>query len=360
VANPDDPQISPEPTGPVPTGPVAEPSLLDPNRVIARVNDQIITVRSLNAIYGATIRQLGEANEEQIRSILDRLTQDMISQALVLEAAKTLGVTITREELNAEIERVEKKLEKERDTTLEEDLEAQGIARWEWEMQLKRRLVTERITMLMLGRAAPVTPETRAIVDIFVRPMDVKDYYERNLDQFLVPEQAEIGAIYIRFSDFRDSAIGNVAARDRAREAAEETVKRLRDGADFTAEMKRFQDEPMEMFAKPFKRGVQQEPVDRFVWDPKTKVGEISDPIEFPSGFLVVKLKSRQEEGHVPFDEVRAGIREYLQRNRIMLAQVQIQAELLHGSVVQPRRHKMALKNQYESLIQRQLEILAM
>jgi len=359
VVDPNSPDISRRIEGPVPDARAAEPSLLDPNRVVARVNDQIITVRSLNARYGAALRQLGEAGDEQVRQILDRFTIDFISQVLVLEAAKRLSVTVTPEDIEKQIAKIEKKLKDERDTTLDEDLEAQGLSRWEFEDQIERDLITERLRAMLLGQRSPVSPETRAIVDIWVRPVEIQDYYDRHREEFRIQEQAEVDAIYIRHSAFRESAVGGRGVRELARKAAEDTVSAARAGEDFEALMKKFHEEPVDMFARPFPRGVQQAPVEEFVWSPETEVGQVSAPIEFPSGFLIVKLSGRREEGLVPFEEVREGIERFLQNIRILLARLNVQTELLRESVVVPRRFKNVLERQYAQLIRQQLEALA-
>jgi len=355
VVDPNAPDISRGNAEPVPLAPAAEPSLLDPNRVVARVNDQIITVRSLNARYGSALRQLGDAGDEQVRQILDRFTKEYMNQVLVLEAAKRLGVAVTREDVAKQIARVEERLKKERDTTLDEDLEAQGLSRWEYEAQVEKDLITERLQAMLVGQANPVSAETRAIVDIWVRPIDVQEFYDRHREEFLIPENAEVEAIHIRMSAYRDGG----DPRGDAEKAAHETVRRARSGEDFETLMKQFHAEPVDAFAKPFKRGGKPAAVEEFVWSKSTKPGQVSDAIPLRSSFLILKLTRRQEGGYAPFEEVREGIESGLTRARVMIARWRVQLELLRESVVVPRRFKSVLETQYRDLIKRQLEILA-
>jgi hypothetical protein len=289
--------------------------------------------------------------------MLDTITVDFIKQVLVLEAAKRHGVTVTRAELEAEIEKYEKKLLAERETTLEEDLEARGLARWEWEAQLERELITNKLRAMFLGRASPISPETRAIVDIWVRPIELKEFYERNLEDFRVPEEAKVEAIWLRFARFAEEGRGGIGIRDLAKEAADEVVRKARAGGDFLEIMAAYH-EPLGTYAEPFGRGIQREPVEKFVWDEKTEVGQISDPIELGSGFLILKLERRQAEGYRSFEEVRDVIERFLQNAKINLAQFDLQLALLRESVVTPRMYKVALENQYRGYIRAQIEVL--
>jgi hypothetical protein len=353
-----EPPISNEPKGPQPTEEVPEPSLLDPNRVVARVNDKIFTVRSLRARYGAAIKRMGEAGDAQIRQLLDRFTSDLIAEWLFLEAAERLGVTVTSQEMQAGIDRRVEVIE-ERGGTLEQELAALGIPRWEWEAEIRRELVTRRLYRMLIGRESPLSPETRALVDVWVRPAEVRGYYERHKEQFRVMEQARVDAIFVRNSSYQEDGRSRSRARETAAETAAKVAKRARAGEDFMVIMKEHQDRPLDTFSRPFRRGQQQAPVEKFVWDKKVAVGDVSDPIAFPSGFLVLRLAVREEDRYRPFEEVRAQIEGYLQDATLALAQVQIQAELLRESVITPVRFKTRLRRTYRTAIQQQLAVLS-
>ena len=74
---------------------VPEQELLDPNRIVARVNDEIITVRSIQAEFGDALLSIGDPTDARYRQALERFALDMIIGRLFLQAAGRLGVTIT-------------------------------------------------------------------------------------------------------------------------------------------------------------------------------------------------------------------------------------------------------------------------
>ena len=96
VAAPPDPGVGGNSVPPMVTDEeVPEQELLDPNRIVARVNDEIITVRSIQAEFGDALLSIGEPTDLRYRQALERFALDMIIGRLFLQAAGRLGVAIT-------------------------------------------------------------------------------------------------------------------------------------------------------------------------------------------------------------------------------------------------------------------------
>ena len=97
-------------------GEIPEQEILDPNRVVARVNDEIITVRAIQAKVGEAIAAFGDASEADLVRILDEAAFRMIVEELQVEAANKLGLTVTRGDLDRAVAAEEAKA-KERGVT---------------------------------------------------------------------------------------------------------------------------------------------------------------------------------------------------------------------------------------------------
>ena len=84
VANraPDEPALVSE----IPTKDIPEQRMLDPNRIVARVNDQIITVRTIRASpYGAALLSLGDTqSEDKAVGVLSQGTFHALVQGLAI------------------------------------------------------------------------------------------------------------------------------------------------------------------------------------------------------------------------------------------------------------------------------------
>lgn len=333
--------LAPESVPPViPSEEAREPSLLDPNRVVARVNDEILTVRSLRAQSGDALRAMSVGDEENLIRVLDEITLRVIQERLFLTAARRLGVVVTEEEMEEEVARREKQLA-DRGTTLEEDLRSRGIPRWEWEADARRDLVVVKFLRMKVGVEAPMSPETRASVDTYVRPVEVREYYERNLDTWRQSEFATADALIVRFRDLqREEGLSPSEAEARAREMAEGYVSRLRAGEspeDLPPAAER-----LDMGLDHFVRGTKPAYVEEFAWT--APVGSVSDPIHTPPGYLILTLRERQEAKTLSFSEAKDEIYERLRALKFEIAQWRIQAELLEESVILPGRFRRDLE----------------
>ena len=328
------------------SGEVPEQQLLDPNRIVARVNEEIITVRSIQAEFGEALASIGEPTEERVRMALDRFALEIVIGRLFVQAAKRLGVEITREELDGAIADAEESVLKERGTTLDADLAARGIPRWEEEERIRRRLLISKFLRLSVGTERGRDPNTRPVADVYVRPKEVRAFYDRNPDQFRQEESARVGAVFVKFYDFQEAGKGAAEVRQDARRFAEGVVVRARRGEDFGKIVKEVQGEPLPQFAEPFKRGTQVSHVEEFAW--KVDVGDVSDPIELRSGFLVLVLIERSNERILPFDEVKDEISRRFRMLKFTAAQLKVQSELLRESVVEPPVFKEELRLRFQ------------
>ena len=316
---------------------VPQQALLDPNRVVARVNDQTLTVRSIDAQFPAVLRTF-EGSDAQLRSALDQLTLRLIADRLFLEAAARLGIQITKEDLA----KVREQFEKEaiaRGTTMEADLAARGIPMWEWEEEQRRMILRDRYIYMALGRMQPRSPETRAEFDAFVRPSEVREWYDRNPDRFRQRDEAKLAAIHVsdrKFDGDRAKALAlaaGIAARARAGEPFEKLTEEVHGDTPFTIFDQAFDRDEGKKYAPE---------VQEFAWT--NTAGAISDPIRTPIGYLVLRLETRQDARVVPFDEVRKGIEDHLYGLKMTIGRLKLQLDLLEDAVVTPRRFKDAIR----------------
>jgi hypothetical protein len=253
-----------------------------------------------------------------------------------------MGLTISREDLEmvAAAEEVEAR---KRGVTLEDDLVARGLARWEWEEEQARDLKIRRFLAVALGDVNVPVPEYRPWEDTYVRPAAVRAYYERNLEEFQQIEQARVGAVLVRLRDYRKDGEHESATRNRAEQVARSIVKRARGGEDFDRIVEEFHEKPLSSYAEPFQRGERPEAVESFVWS--AKVGDVSEPMLMGRAFLVLKLVERTEDRVVPFEEARPELELFLSGLRREAANIQLQLQLLDRAVIEPARLKARLKD---------------
>lgn len=143
-----------------------------------------------------------------------------------------------------------------------------------------------------------------------ITPQDVQRYYETNEHQFSTPEQVRASHVLIRTGEGIDEA----AARNRA----EDVLAKARGGADFAALAKQHsQDESNSQTGGdlgPFGRGAMVPEFEEaaFALEP----GQISDVVQTPFGFHIIKLTEKQAGETRPLDQVRAQIEDQLKWER--------------------------------------------
>lgn len=321
---------------PVVEAPAEAPDLLDPNRVVARVNDQTITISTLRAHHGRAALQRFEAmTEEDLKAHIDRLTIAVIYDRLTLDAARRLGIEVSAAELEGVRKRVDEQARAERGVSLAEDLAQRGMAMWEWEAEMRRTLVLDKYKRMLLGSRQAISPETRALFDAYVRPSEVRAWYDRNRESLKVTEEVQLMAIFVSFSRHE----GEEA---RARQHAESLVARARGGEAFADLVKEVHGEvPFSMFDEPFDRARSESftpEVRDFAWT--APPGSVSDPIRLGGGMLILHLVRRREARIPPFEEVREQIEIQIGQRRAWIGERKLKLDLLERSVISPERYK--------------------
>ncbi|MFK5927372.1 MAG: SurA N-terminal domain-containing protein [Desulfuromusa sp.] len=139
---------------------------------------------------------------------------------------------------------------------------------------------------------------------------ELQRYYRRNLDQFEIKEQ--IKAAHILLSVSKDADTETIQKRE---DFANELLKQLRDGADFTALAKINSDDKSNAAQGgelgTFSRGTMVREFEDAVF--ALRPGQLSDVIRTPFGFHIIKVEEYREPGVKPLvdviGEVKAGLR---------------------------------------------------
>lgn len=185
------------------------------DRIIAFVNDDIITQRRLDVLVNQRTFELQQAYrfseveaqkeaEKQRSELLDRL----IRQMLLLEAALTLKIQVSDSDIEEQIQDFKNKYNIPTDEEFTKLLNRDGLTFESFREQIQRNLMTEKLVM---GRIIP---------RLQVRDSDVQKFVKENQEQ--LPTKAE--RIHLRhiFIAFKPTEGDKKAAYDIANTALEE------------------------------------------------------------------------------------------------------------------------------------------
>lgn len=297
--------------------------------VAAVVNGEIITEADVwNSVRGA----IAGLSEERKKEIYNGKLLGMIREMVLDQSVKRLQLSINPAAVRSWVEQRKEELGsvdafneslRERDQT-----EAQFVAAMA--QQQSRAVLVRAQAGAMRGiggalRAAHVVDPTNE---------EVRDYYKRNVErEFQKGAEARVFAMA-----FTRSAFGS---DEKAADAAAKVRKELTEGADFATLAKRHSN------LEPDKGGDLGWVTKQSDWGPEildyafaAKVGELSEPIAWRRGWLIIKVAERHEAGTVGFGEAQVGIRAKLREARVARATAAVEKKAIEAAWIQPAEAK--------------------
>jgi peptidyl-prolyl cis-trans isomerase SurA len=265
------------------------------NRVVAIVNNDVITLYELNnrikMLTGKTSEEIKAQDEasfiETRRQILDAMVTEKIAQEKILE----LGLEVSEDRVDAYVENI-KKTKNWTQEDLIEALKKQGLTLESFRQMRKKEM------------------EQQSLIDYEVQSKAVilegqlQKYYQDNLDKFKGEEQVKIAGIFLMIKDQENKDEVNQLTKK-----AENIYARLKAGEDFGTIAKTDSQGPGA------EEGGEIGEFDVTQIDPELKKiidglkdGEISTPINKPTVIQIVKLLKRTGGNVKSFEEVRNDI----------------------------------------------------
>lgn len=230
------------------------------------------------------------------REVLER----MIDDALILQEATELRLSVTSEQVDASIDEIKRQNNMD-DDQLRQALAGQGMSMATYRQDLKRQLLRFRVINIAVGSKVTISDD------------DVKNYYERHMkgDGAL---QVKASHIFIAIPDGADAG---VVAEKQA--LARKLLERAKAGEDFAALAKEFSDDAATRGDGGdlgyFGKDMLPKPIEELVFS--MKPGEIRGPLRADRGFHVILLVDRRQKPAKPLDEVKDDIRMQLRQREM-------------------------------------------
>lgn len=274
------------------------------NRVVAIVNNQIITLHELNKsikeLTGHSAEELRQRSDEHFldarRQILTRLIDEKIAE----EKIRELNIHVGDRQIDETIERI-----KQDNSLTQEDLlarlEADGLTYEKYRHRIKGQL----------ERAQLIDYEVKS--KIIISDADIARYYEQNASSFEQEEKVHLASIFLMRKKPNEPGEMNDLRR-----RGEEILALLNSGEAFAEVARRFSEGPgadeggdLGTF-----RWDQLDPEARKVLE-KIPEGGISGLIVRPNGLQIIKILEKQEGKKRALEDVRNAIYEILYRKEV-------------------------------------------
>jgi peptidyl-prolyl cis-trans isomerase SurA len=246
------------------------------NRIVAIVNDDVVTLHELNQkikrATGSTADDLRAKDNEAFIELRRKVLEIMVDEKCSEEKVRELELELTSKQVDEYIEDIKKE-----NQWTQEDLVAMlsedGMTYKEYWDEVKKssehdRLISDQIT----GK-------------VIIREEEIRRYYEEHSTDFLTKESVHLAGMIIASKNT---------------EEAEAVLARLKNGEDLDEliDLGRLQTDQLDPELKKI--------VDAL------SVGEVSGLIVRPNGIQIIKLLERQETGVKPIEEVKDTIHKIL------------------------------------------------
>jgi peptidyl-prolyl cis-trans isomerase SurA len=273
------------------------------NRLVAVVNDDVITLhelhkkmREVTGIDPGTLRERSRKQyDEARRVILQRLIEDRIA----LEKIREIGIVVKDEEVDDAIERIKRDNHWSR-SELEAMLKDKGLTWEEYRENVREDLQRHKL----------VNFEVKS--RIIIRDEQIEAFYEKHRDRFQRQPGVELATIFLLRKNPREGE-----AADLEREAAS-LIQQIQEGSSFEELARKHSDGPGAEEGGYLGRfdPNQLEPEIRTVIE-QTPEGGVSDPIVKPNGVQIIKVLEKGGTGLMPLEKVRDAIYRILLRQEI-------------------------------------------
>jgi peptidyl-prolyl cis-trans isomerase SurA len=265
--------------------------------IVAVVNDDIITLSQYKQEYEIQIQQLKAQNlpaeeyDKQYRLLKSELLNAMITETLVLQQAKEKNLNVA-EELKNNIAAIKKENNFTSDEDLRRAIQQQGISYEQWLKQYEERLLKGMVMVSEVYRS------------IVLDESEVVQYYKQHPQEFTVPTEYKLRAIYLATEGRTPEALASLKA---------EIDGKLKAGGAFPDVAAALSDPPMKE-AKgdlgTFKKGELDKTLEEAV--DKLKAGGVSPWVAAKNGSYLLKVEERKDTYLRTFDDSRAEVQEKL------------------------------------------------
>ncbi len=269
-------------------------------RVVATVNEKPITSSQLEEEVGQAKKMLeqqgfsfkADEGQKMLALLRQQVLEQMIQEELLLQEASRLHVWPTEKEVEEEIKNFREQFESE--AKYKQFLAANGFSEPKLKDLLKKNLAIQAVQEQVWKNLEDIS-EAQA-----------KDFYEKNKDNFTLPEQFQVRQILIPVIGEGQKALVE------AKVEAMQILNRLNQGEDFAALAKeRAQGAGSSPDVYTFSRGETDPEFEKAVLG--LAPGQISpEPVRTQYGYHVIRLEKILPAQVKPFTEVKGEIVAYL------------------------------------------------
>ncbi len=259
-------------------------------RIVAKVNGEIVTLTELDERLETTLKQLGpapspeeeEARKQELRGkILDSLVDNM----LVLQVAQERGLRVPSRFFDEWKQNIMTEMKIETEEELMRQVQLQGGTMEALRKQFEDGLLLQEVRRMEVDSKVAVSEP------------EIEEAYRKNLEAYTEPARVRLREIVVRFDGSTEIEQGEKARR---------LLQDIRQGADF-AEIARMHSESASRDAGGdlgfFNDGELTEPLATTAFE--LGPGEVSEILRLESAFYILRIDEKEDAKVKALEEVR-------------------------------------------------------
>lgn len=269
---------------------------------VATVNGTAITKdafdRELSLFERRIRRPISALQPDQLAQVNDSILNDLINRELLFQESGKQKIDITKETIQKEFDHIKDRYEDPK--KFEAILAQMQMTTDSLKDQIHRKMAVQELLKKEVGAKVSVTEA------------EAKRVFDENPGEFKQKPQVHARHILIKVEKDADEA-----AKGAARKKLEAIQEKANKGEDFSELAKTHSEGPSNVRGGDlgfFGRGQMVKPFEEaaFALEP----GKISDIVETPFGYHLIKVEEKKAERQLPFEEVQAKLMEKLKSGK--------------------------------------------
>jgi len=235
---------------------------------------------------------------EQEKITTNKLIDDEIGRALLLQKGEIIGANVTDEMLDRELEQIKSSFKS--DAVFEHELKDRKITLERYKKELRTDLLMQQVIDREIEPGIKISPD------------DIKSFYEKNKDKFRMVSKARASIILIK------AKRGDKESENSAKKKIESVLQQIKNGTNFSEIAKKYSEDSLAAKGGDLGYFTKNQMFGAFstrAFD--MKVGEVSTVFKTVHGFHILKLTDLQEGDIVSLKKAKKQIERKLRKNKI-------------------------------------------
>ena len=259
-------------------------------RIVAKVNGEIVTLTELEAQVEAAARQLGpaptpEEEEERLAELRSRILESMIDNMLVLQVAADRGLRVPSRFFDEWKANIMKESNIESEDELVRQVQLSGSTMDELRERFEDGLLLQEVRRMEVDSKVSVSEP------------EIEERYRLNVDEYTEPARVRLREIVVRFDETNEVDQGQKARR---------LLQDIRQGADF-AEVARMHSESGSRDAGGDLGFFNADELTDTLAEASFSLGpgEVSEILRLESAFYIIRVEEKEDAQVKALEEVR-------------------------------------------------------